>query len=659
MNNQLKTLSDIFKENIEFVIPDYQRGYSWETSQRNDLWEDITNITGTRKHYTGMFTFCIDEENNNKYYIVDGQQRMTTLIILLNELLKCIPDYVNDFGTTVESKIQQYLYQKSNLTNHYKFHFQYTKDDPSDEYFKLKILDLKIPGSDSQDTLYTKNLENAKKEFANLLKPMTIGDRRELFKKITQQLVFNEYIINDESEVYVTFETMNNRGKSLSTLELLKNRLIYLSTIFPETDLNKDEANALRNFINNVWKKIYRHLGMNTSNVLGDDDFLKDHWIMYFRYDRKTSMVFKEDLLNRVFTAKNVYNRELKPNDIQEYIQSLSDGIDVWYKIKSPNAPQVVCPEEEKIWLTRLNRVHIGSFRPLLMAAYLKKDNDEDIIPLLSACERFRFLIPLVTERRSNTGDHKFYNMAHIFYHQEEKKSIADLTNEITQETNFWFSFDSFVNNCVERYRNGRQGFYEWKTGLRYFLFEYERCLQMEDKDKTIRCKWEDLIYNQTNVTSIEHIYPQTPTAPYWQQRFADNHLLNSLGNLLLLNVAKNIQAQNYDFDKKKKTIYTEDKSKILHHGYDLGSYSERLVCEYDQWTPDTIIARGKLLLKFLVKHWQIDSSLLTEENENKILNISPMAASMSTSQPIYSPQDDDDTLDELEGERTDIDFVD
>ena len=53
MSNKLFTLRDIFKDRI-FRIPDFQRGYSWNKSQLEDLWEDLQNLDETRKHYTGM-----------------------------------------------------------------------------------------------------------------------------------------------------------------------------------------------------------------------------------------------------------------------------------------------------------------------------------------------------------------------------------------------------------------------------------------------------------------------------------------------------------------------------------------------------------------------------------------------------------------------------
>ena len=640
---RLKTLADIFGSyNKQFLIPDYQRGYSWETRHRNDLWEDINNITDNKRHYTGMFTFCITQQNNCKIYeVVDGQQRMTTLIILLNEILARIePKTLDDDTVPHDDYIKNYLYRTNGLQR-YQYKFQYDKKDPSYDYFTTKILGIKNPTAQIQNTLYTCNLQNAKDEFAEKLKDATQDELKMLLHKITEQLVFNEYVIDDAADVYVTFETMNNRGKSLSTLELLKNRLIYLTTIYPEARLSLEDAQDLRQKINDAWKKIYQHLGKNANKALGDDEFLKDHWIMYFRYDRKTSMVYKEDLLSREFTARKVFDKDktLEPSDINEYVNSLAESVEIWYQIKCPNDINTL-PEAEKVLLTRLDRVGIGSFRPMLMAAYLKK-GQENIKPLLGACERFRFLIRHISGRRSNTSDSVFYGLAHKCF--ENEKTIADLITEVNNQTVAWLDFDNFVKECVDRYKPNRHGFYEW-TGLRYFLFEYERSKQMNNK---MLCNWDTLFKQQQDKTSIEHIYPQTPTDPYWQQRFADNNLLNSLGNLLLLKLAKNIQVQNYDFITKKTTTFDAN-NEVEFLGYDHGSYSEKIVSKYAEWTPKEIIERGKHLLHFLVEHWNIDKNLLTEENVNKILNIQPtlnMTVATIGVQPSGIDIDDDDDI--------------
>jgi uncharacterized protein with ParB-like and HNH nuclease domain len=93
---------------------------------------------------------------------------------------------------------------------------------------------------------------------------------------------FNVYELEQELDVFVVFETTNNRGKPLSRLELLKNRLIYLSTLLPSSAVKEEDRDALRRNINDAWKTVFEFLGREKDQALDDDDFLRAHWIMYF-----------------------------------------------------------------------------------------------------------------------------------------------------------------------------------------------------------------------------------------------------------------------------------------------------------------------------------------------------------------------------------------
>lgn len=90
-------------------------------------------------------------------------------------------------------------------------------------------------------------------------------------------------------------------------------RLIYLSTLLHEDDETKGR---LRTDINETWKTIYEYLGKNKDNPLDDDDFLFNHWIMYFTYDRSQSDVYAEFLLKKKFTAKNVLSGNISIKEI-------------------------------------------------------------------------------------------------------------------------------------------------------------------------------------------------------------------------------------------------------------------------------------------------------------------------------------------------------
>jgi uncharacterized protein with ParB-like and HNH nuclease domain len=274
-DNKLKSLTEIFNENF-FRIPDFQRGFSWGKEQLQDFWEDLVNLKKDRIHYTGLLTvepiqkkqiensekwqddIWLFERNLNAFYLIDGQQRLTTSIILVNELLNQFGD---EDGINFENKKyweNKFLYKE--YGNEYKsFIFGYEKDNPSDEYFKTKILNQYSSTADKvpEQTLYTSNLQFAKNFFKKKLDQLNKSELEEIFKKITGKFKYNFYEIDDELDVYVTFETMNNRGKPLSNLELLKNRLIYLSTMLEVDDTTRAR---IRKDINETWKTIYEYL---------------------------------------------------------------------------------------------------------------------------------------------------------------------------------------------------------------------------------------------------------------------------------------------------------------------------------------------------------------------------------------------------------------
>ena len=626
-NNKLQSLTEIFNERI-FRIPDFQRGYSWQEPQLDDFWDDVTNLKKDKIHYTGLLTVepvkkteveKIEKwrddlwllENVTAYYIIDGQQRLTTAIIFIDELLKRFRD---DEGINFKKKDfwkTKFLYQEYG-EKFKSYIFGYEKDNPSDEYFKTKILEQESSTADKvpEQTLYTANLKVAQKFFRKIFKKANKTELEDLFKKVTNRFKFNFYEIDDELDVYVTFETMNNRGKPLSNLEILKNRLIYLATI----DNDKFIKERLRKDVNETWKTIYEYLGKNKENPLDDDDFLRNHWMMYFKYDRKKSASYAKFLLNKKFTAKNILNGKFTSSDIKNYIDSLSKAVKSWFYLFNPEYSDY--QEETKEWFQKLNRLGMSAFPPLLMAAMTKCTEDK-VVELLQAAEKFIFFVFRLSRRPSNTKNSHFYRLANSFYFAKDGqdidtviRSIDDLTQGEEGEGedyiyNGWFDLEKFQQYITEQYEK-EQGYYTW-NGLRYFLYEYELYRQ-EIASGNQKVSWTDFNKRKKEDT-VEHIYPQTPKDNCWESPFSDfskierKKLLHSLGNLVLLAHSKNFELQNKCFDFKKKHT-NKDGNEV---GFFNGSYSEIEVSSYDDWTPDEILQRGKDILEFLSDRWDID----------------------------------------------------
>ncbi|WP_368505228.1 DUF262 domain-containing protein [Alkalihalophilus sp. As8PL] len=612
-DNQLKSLMELFQHRL-FRIPDYQRGYAWEEQHLLAFWEDLSNLQIDKVHYTGVLTLELvsadiyskwEEERwiisrgSKPYFIVDGQQRLTTSIILLQALMDTLAeDELLNFNSKEDIR-NMYICQQAANGIKKAYIFGYEKDNPSYEFLKTEIFKDYSSSSQGVETSYTRNLIEAKKFFKARIDPLDLSQKEVLFKKVTQQLKFNVFEIDNDLDVYIAFETMNNRGKPLTNLELLKNRLIYLSTLLHEDEESKS---ILRKEINESWKTIYEYLGKNQDKPLDDDVFLKNHWIMYYTYSRDKSNVYADYLLNEQFTANRVLKKNVQLTDIQSYIRSLQESIKVWYLI---HHPQKFEHEEIRAWMHKLKRLSLGAFAPLIMASLLTSDHDQSIVKLLKAVERYVFILFRVSSRNSNTGDSHFYRTASSLYKKET--DLYSVVNDINNWTWDYTDIESFKKQISDNYKKKKNGYYGWR-GLRYFLFEYEIHLREKSGSSVDKIDWDRY---EKNSDSIEHIYPATGTDVYWQSYFdsfeVDEKMvfLHSLGNLVAISQSKNSSLKNASFLEKKNPSNSNK-------GYYNGSYSEIELTRFKDWTPELINQREQELLRFLIDRWQIDTDGIT-----------------------------------------------
>ena len=682
-----KSLDSLFKQKI-FRIPDYQRGYAWQPEQLKDFWEDLINLSESRSHYTGVLMlkqiptiatrdkeyWLVEDHSYQVYHVVDGQQRLTTFIIFLQALVdfvKTLPDskdkpdaeiYLTE-NLNVAVVQASYLFKVKPTGDQFRtYKFGYTKDNPSYEYLRFQILGEEGGGA-IQETFYTLNLSNAKKYFFEQLRELHQQEGFEglqrAYKKLTKRFLFNEHVIKDEFDVFVAFETMNNRGRKLSDLELLKNRLIYLTTLYDEEELDAASRTNLRDTINDAWKEVYHQLGRNRARPLNDDEFLQAHWIMYFKYSRKTGKDYIRFLLDEQFTTKRVHKKfgreiileipeeqrsdtaldesaddgedlgeesvqisaQLHPTDIRDFVLSLKESAVHWFRSFYPELDASM-PDEERKWIGRLNRIGIAYFRPLVMAILKNVDASEDRIKIFKRIERFIFIVFRLNAVRSNYRNSEFYKAARKLdqgdLDLEEIASKLAANLEYTMNEDESLRIDDFYNLLFKKFKEG-SGYYGW-SGLRYFLYEYELSLLSKSRQK--KMDWTDLLKAEGDKISIEHIYPQTTTGE-WKQPFmgverGDRRRYNAtLGNLLLLSMSINSALQNDSFEEKKH-VRLDPRGNKTRNGYSDGSHSEIEVSSNSSWGPTQIESRGIHLLKFMETRW--DFRFKNDEEREKLL---------------------------------------
>lgn len=674
--NELQSLSQIFQNKI-FRIPDYQRGYAWQSQQLRDFWEDIVNLQSDRYHYTGLLSLKkLNQEESRKlgnddswllqsgfkaYHIVDGQQRLTTFVIMFNEIIEFTCQLPDNIGKSYEEIYlgfenikdikAKYISRKrppEDLIITYMF--GYENDNPSAEYLKYKVLGQEYGGT-IKETYYTKNLKYAKEFFGKELRAYYekkgIEGITDLYRKLTLKLMFNIHEIEDDYDVFVAFETMNNRGKRLTNLELLKNRLIYLTTLYSSDILDGTDQIALRELINKAWSEVYYQLGRNENNLLSDDEFLRAHWIIYYSYSRKRGDDYIKFLLRKfshksifeniievnpdeddptvfmsdqqdddddieVDSSPNVTDEFLQPKEIIDYVNSLNETAEYWYYTFYPEK----CPditEEEQVWIEKLNRIGIGYFRPIVAVSLIPrlKYSKYERIAFYKAVERFIFITFRMAMYQSSYKSSDYYRKTHEVY--MENMSLSDVTEDLINTTNenAADAVRVFVTRMNKRFIS-QDGFYSWRE-LRYFLYEYEYSLA--SKYKLDKLSWADLTKVVKDKITVEHILPQTPTKLYWRNNFRQftpeeiKTLSASLGNMLPLSQSINSKLQNDSFDDKKA------------RGYSNGCHCEIEISKEDSWDAKHIYDRGMKLLSFMETRW--DFKFEDTKQKEELLHVS------------------------------------
>ncbi len=670
--NELQSLADIFQNKI-FRIPDYQRGYAWQDAQLRDFWEDIVNLQEGRYHYTGLLSLKVLNraetqklgnedlwllQNGFKaYHVVDGQQRLTTFIIMLNEILELVSGLPENKAKPAEEIYLGFDSLKEIRARYVSrkrppdgliitYMFGYENDNPSSEYLKYRVLGQPFGGT-IQETYYTKNLKYAKEFFARELalfyEQKGIDGIVQLYRKLTLQLMFNIHEIEDDYDVFVAFETMNNRGKRLTNLELLKNRLIYLTTLYDKETLDETNASALRELINKAWREVYYQLGRNENALLSDDEFLRAHWIMYFAYSRKKGDDYIKFLL-RKFSHKSIFENVLQPNPEEEesednsqdpeledeatdttdtpepisekflkpeeiinYVNSLNEAAEFWYYTFYPEKCTSIS-DEEQIWLDKLNRIGLGYFRPIIAVSLIPRlgYSKEERLSFFKAVERFIFINFRMAMYQSSYKSSDYYRKTREVYTKAIK--LSDVTADLnsTTDANAKDAVRIFLTRMNRRFISA-DGFYSWRD-LKYFLYEYEYSLAT--KYKLEKLSWGLLTKVVKDKITVEHILPQTPTKYYWRNNFRQftaeeiKYLSASLGNLLPLSQSINSSLQNDSFEDKKN------------RGYANGSHCEVEISKEQLWDAQHIYARGIKLLKFMEARWAFSFESLEQMEE-------------------------------------------
>ncbi len=602
------SMEEVFSRRL-FRIPDYQRGYAWEEPQLRDLIEDIELLSPEKMHYTGTLvlheTGLTFKDNEVKTHVVcnvvDGQQRLTTLVILLETIRRAMDD-AGMPPASVEGIRKAYI---STTGTDGQPLYKVTLNQDCHAYFRENILS-EPPSPDGPRVYSHQRLADAKNFFAKYL----LRKRREegpafsdwlmkLCDKVTRRLVVCLYEVSDAAEVGVIFETMNDRGKRVSELEKVKNYLLYVGS---KTTVDNS---GLTDRVNESWSAVFRNLmEADLVDVSREEQLLRMHWLMAYNPNPKEwdgCRSVKERFGLRRFEGTHEALVEAAIN----YAATLKKSSVAYRDAASPSHPAAFAgfpagPVREDVgkWSCKLERLNVLSpFLPLLAAVRLRfPEEPEKYLTLVQLSEAFGFRVYTLLGRRSDAGQTKLFRIAYDLFHadlsfDEALQKFRDVLRDYCTHRQF---LDAFAVDP-------EFDWYEW-SGLKYFLYEYEDHLAHECNDD-VEVAWH-VVQQKKRADTIEHVLPQNATKRCWRSAFHKNDRekwTNDLGNLTLSTRGDNSSLSNDCFSDKKGEPAQERR-------YVTSSFRiARELCQYDEWTPETLKLRRKKLVAWAARRWGAD----------------------------------------------------
>ncbi|QDV69137.1 hypothetical protein Poly24_28510 [Rosistilla carotiformis] len=548
-------LKEIFSSQFDFLIPPYQRPYDWDAEQANELFDDLFEFfteQPNENYFLGSIVL-IKEEKVPRAEVIDGQQRLTTLTILLALLSQAV-------DTKHKDAFVKYILEPGDPLEDLEPKPRLTIREKDRDFFEKHIQKGDIGGLLAKDSQALDN-DSRRKIQANA---NTLRDRIEASFKNDHAAVFQfgKFIVNQcylvavatpsQKSAFRVFSVMNNRGKDLKPIDIIKADLIGS---LPETD--QEEYTTL-------WEDLEAEVGRDQFN-----DLFSHIRTIY----AKTKA--KHDLLQEFNT--HVLSKESDPGRfIGEVVKPLARSFVIAtgasYQSIANNKPI----NDNLRWLGRIPQ---SDWIPPAISYLTKfRDHPTDVLWFTQKLERLAAYL-LVTGKYVNA---RLARYAELLAELERDPGNAKLTSV------------ELRNDEIEEFNGVLSGeIYTLSPPRRNYLILRTDCF-LSDSLAEYDCK----------LLTLEHILPQTVKdnsqwAEWWPDERMRRFWVHRLANLAPLNRRRNSKASNYDFEKKK-SAYFKGKDSVT------SFIMTTQVLSHDNWDEAVVKHRQADLLGLLAVRWEL-----------------------------------------------------
>ncbi len=560
--------------NVRFVIPVYQRPYSWGEEQCLQLWDDVLSV-GRRpedRHFTGSVVWVQDGTMSasgvTPLLLIDGQQRITTLTLLIAALA----DYSRSHPEKQLRFSHREILGRGYLIDEYK---------PNDDRYKLTL-------SQGDKATLKSLLENLADPDAKVVEESPrIIENFELFKKRIAALedpnivwdgiqrldIVSISLDAGKDNPQLIFESMNSTGKDLSSADLIRNYVLM--------GLPREEQDKL--YLNH-WRAIEETLGADSYDEVFDG-FVRDYLTVLYAPEslaqRDVYPIFKRHVVDNGYDKDGRIIDLLKQmEDFARYYSCITSGAEPDAKLKAA--------------LDSVARLDITVTYPLLMSFYEDCEAEafakEDFVSMVWTLESYLFR-RAVCDAATNSLQ-KFF------------ASVIAKLNRIQEDGgNYREAFEAYLlleAGTARRFPTDQAFAQALRTRDSYhFRRSFYMLSNLENMNHP-----KDPVDIDGDTYTIEHVMPQNAMAhEEWRNAMEGREddfesLVNCLGNLTL--TAYNSELSDGTFEEKKKRIVG---------GYDKEHLViSRSIQEADEWVPSSIEKRAAYLAERAVARWPMPS---------------------------------------------------
>ncbi|GAA6850450.1 DUF262 and DUF1524 domain-containing protein [Helicobacter pylori] len=561
----------------QFVIPIYQRVYSWEKEQCEQLWDDIIKTGGNDQiegHFIGSIVFVHDgiyTTNHNELLIIDGQQRLTTITLLLTALR----NYLNDEDEFLEK------FSRQKIQNRYLIN----SDEKDDKRFKFILSE---PDRDTLLSLIDENRRKPSEPSSKIMENFKLFEEwirkntnqlETIFKGLDRLMVVEISLERDKDNPQLIFESLNSMGKDLTQTDLIRNYI--LMGLEPEKQ---------KIFYKKYWKAM-------------EEDF-KQNETLFNQFVRHYLTIKTREIpnINKVYVAFKRYQQE-RGIETEVLLQDLQKYCGYFY--------QIVFKKEVDKDLNKaldfLVDLEMDVIYPLLLELYSDYSDGvlskADFIPIIALIESY-ICRRAVCNLGTNNLNKVFPSFTRHIQKDEYFKSLKAHFGYLTEKQRFPNN-DEFKNLFITI------DFYSFQK-RRYF---FERLENFDRKER---------VY--THEYTVEHIMPKKLTEE-WERDLGENFqeihdkYLHTIGNLTL--TGYNPEYSNKSFQEKQgmEKGFKDSPLRLNQSLRDLESFGE-----------EEIKKRANDLADLALKIWtypKLDAETLEkykpkkDKKENKVYDLS------------------------------------